>query len=72
MLKRKNSNGSIILGVVMFWIIVIGTLSAGWVNNIIWLFNIDKFSFTGEQIVSVIGVFIAPIGSIHGIFLWLV
>lgn len=70
MIKRKNTDGSIILGVLAFWITVIGTLAAGWINNILWLFHLDKFSWSGEQIISVIGVFLAPIGSIHGIYLW--
>lgn len=70
MIKRKNTDGSIILGVLLFWASIVVTLIAGWINNIIWLFHIDKFSWSGEQIISVIGVFLAPIGAVHGIYLW--
>jgi hypothetical protein len=70
MIKRKNSDGSIILGVLLFWGSIVVTLIAGWINNIIWLFHIDKFSWSGEQIISIIGTFLFPIGSIHGIYLW--
>jgi uncharacterized membrane protein len=44
------------------------TLAAGigWVSNIFTLFNLDAFS--GEMVLRVVGIFLAPIGAILGFF----
>lgn len=38
----------------------------GWVSNIVALFNLDAFS--GEIILRVVGIFLAPLGAILGVF----
>jgi hypothetical protein len=39
---------------------------AGWVTNIMWTFNQDGFKI----FLGILGIIVAPIGSIHGIYLW--
>ncbi len=46
------------------------TLLAGYITNIIYLFNIGQLTLTGEIILSIIGVFIPPLGVLHGIYTW--
>jgi hypothetical protein len=46
------------------------TLLAGYITNIIYLFNIGQLTLTGETILSIIGVFIPPLGALHGIYTW--
>ena len=36
----------------------------GWVSNIITLFHLDTFS--GEMVLRVVGIFLAPIGAVLG------
>ena len=70
MIKRKNTS-SLTFGIIgLIYITIAAIPLAGWINNIIWLFHIDKFSWSGEQIISVIGTFLVPIGAVHGIYLW--
>ncbi len=46
------------------------TLLAGYITNIIYLFNIGQLTLTGETILSIIGVFIPLLGALHGIYTW--
>ena len=46
------------------------TLLAGYVTNILYIFNIGQLTLTGETILSIIGVFIPPLGALHGIYTW--
>ena len=46
------------------------TLLAGYITNIIYLFNMGQLTLTGETILSIIGVFIPPLGALHGIYTW--
>ena len=46
------------------------TLLAGYITNIIYLFNLGQLTLTGETILSIIGVFIPPLGALHGIYTW--
>lgn len=49
---------------------VIGIVFGGWITNIIWIIQQDNLVFSGEVIVSIIGIPVFPIGMIHGIWLW--
>lgn len=49
---------------------VIGIFVGGWITNIIWIIQQDNLVFSGEVIVSIIGIPVFPIGMIHGIWLW--
>ena len=46
------------------------TLLAGYITNIIYLFSLGQLTLTGETILSIIGVFIPPLGALHGIYTW--
>ena len=46
------------------------TLITGYITNIIYIFNLGQLTLTGETILSIIGVFIPPLGALHGIYTW--
>ena len=56
--------------ILLFWISVVLTLITGYITNIIYIFNLGQLNPTGETILSIIGVFIPPLGIIHGIYTW--
>lgn len=47
--------------------LTLATIS-GWIMNIVHLVGLDAFVLNGENIIRVIGIFIAPIGAIMGWF----
>ena len=55
--------GILLLG---FWIALIG----GYITNIIYLFKVESFVATNEALLATIGVFVPPLGIIHGIYTW--
>lgn len=66
--NKKEFFKLIILLATMFT--VIGILVGGWITNILWIVKQDDLVFSGEVIISIIGIPVAPIGMIHGIWLW--
>ena len=57
------------VGFILFSI-VIGFLGLlGWIFNIIALAGMNFDKFTGEHVVRIIGVFLAPVGALAGWFL---
>lgn len=63
---REILVGSIIL----FWCSFVLTLLAGYITNIIYIFNLGQLTLTGETLLSILGVFIPPLGALHGIYTW--
>lgn len=57
------------MAVPIFFILLALTAVAGWINNVIWTFHQSALT---DLILGVLGVFAAPIGAIHGIYLWFV
>ena len=59
---------TIIAGILLlgFWI----TLICGYITNIIYLIKAESFIATNEAILATIGVFVPPLGIIHGIYTW--
>jgi len=47
-----------------------GSMVYGWVMNIIHLVNMEVWIWSAKTIIGIGGVFIAPIGSIMGLFIW--
>ena len=43
-------------------------LGTGWITNVIWLFG--NCTMEAQPIMALVGVFVAPIGALHGIYLW--
>ena len=56
--------------ILLFWISVALTLITGYITNIIYIFNLGQLTLTGETLLSIIGVFIPPLGALHGIYTW--
>lgn len=46
------------------------TMIIGYISNIIFIFKLGTFTATGETILATIGVFLPPLGIIHGIYTW--
>ena len=46
------------------------TLVAGYITNIIYLIKAESLITTNEALVATIGVFLPPLGIIHGIYTW--
>ena len=55
--------GILLLG---FWVALIG----GYITNIIYLIKAESFIATNEALLATIGVFVPPLGIIHGIYTW--
>lgn len=51
---------------IVFWLTLIG----GYITNIIYLIKAESFITTNEQLLATVGVFVAPLGSLHGIYTW--
>ena len=56
--------------VLVFWVSVVLTLLAGYITNSIYIFNLGQLTLTGETLLSILGVFIPPLGALHGIYTW--
>lgn len=55
--------------VFLLYLLFAVSMLAGWVNNIIWLFQQSEII---NVILGVVGIFAAPIGAIHGLYLFFV
>ena len=58
----------LIAGLFMLFLWIVGFV--GYISNIIFIFKLESFTATGETILATIGVFLPPIGIIHGIYTW--
>lgn len=56
--------------ILLFWISVALTLIIGYITNILYIFNLGQLTLNGETFLSIIGVFIPPLGALHGIYTW--
>lgn len=48
----------------------LGAFAYGWINNIVSLFSVEVWTWTGQTIISLVGIPIAPLGAILGLFVW--
>lgn len=60
----------VIGSLILFWLSFVLTLLIGYITNIIYIFNLGQLTLTGETILSILGVFIPPLGALHGIYIW--
>lgn len=58
--------GNLIGALLMVTLVI--TLSWGWILNILWIVDQQVFVWSGEMIISVVGIFAVPLGSIMGLF----
>jgi hypothetical protein len=68
-IDKNPAKSGLIIGLTMLFTII-GIFVGGWITNIIWIIQQDNLAFSGEVVVSIIGIPIFPIGMIHGIWLW--
>ena len=74
-LPNKSRAGFTIMEVfVVFLVLLIITMICGWCINIYKVFTIlmysDTIVWSGSLICRIIGIFIAPMGSVLGLFFW--
>lgn len=50
----------------LIWLGMLIGLGYGWVINIIWMVEQQVWIWSGESILSIIGVFIVPLGALMG------
>lgn len=53
---------------VLLMISLVVTFIWGWILNILWIVDQQAIVWSGEMIASAIGIFVAPLGSIMGLF----
>ena len=58
----------LIAGLTLLFLWVVGFV--GYISNILYIFKLETFTATGETILAIIGVFLPPLGIIHGIYTW--
>lgn len=58
----------LIAGLTLLFLWVVGFV--GYISNILYIFKLESFTINGETILATIGVFLPPIGIIHGIYTW--
>lgn len=63
---QKGFTAVELLSVVMFAVVAVGAW--GWVWNILKIVESDFGSITGMLVIRLIGIFVAPLGSIVGFF----
>jgi hypothetical protein len=56
--------------IIVLWLVFALLAGAGYVTNIVWLFQHFSAAFSLETIVALIGVVAAPLGVLHGIWSW--
>lgn len=56
--------GSLII--VLLWLAMLVGLITGWVLNIIWMVNQQVWIWSGESILSIVGVLVVPLGALMG------
>ena len=60
----------VIGSLILFGLSFVLTLITGYITNLLYIFNLGQLTLTGETILSIIGVFIPPLGALHGIYTW--
>jgi hypothetical protein len=56
--------------IVLLWLLLAGISTAGFVTNVVWLFQHFASAITLETLVSIAGVIVPPLGIMHGIYTW--
>ncbi len=68
-IDKNPAKAGLIIGISMV-MAALGIVIGGWITNILWIVKQDDLVFSGEVIISIIGIPVFPIGMIHGIWLW--
>ena len=62
--RASSSTGATVAALV--WLALVIVLCYGWVANIITLYNSNFDTITGQLVLRVVGIFVAPLGTIMG------
>lgn len=54
-----------IIGVLLWLVMVVG-LIYGWILNMFWIVNQQAWIWSGESILSIVGVLVVPLGAMMG------
>ncbi len=52
----------------LLWLGLILTCFVGWIMNVVAVFHMNFDTINGEIVLRLIGIFVAPLGSIMGLF----
>jgi len=52
----------------LLWLGLILTGIVGWIMNVVAVFHMNFDTINGEMVLRLIGIFVAPLGSIMGLF----
>ena len=64
-MKIKNVIGNI------FWSCLFSIFIAAYIQNLVFVLNIQNFYMKmGEDLISIIGCFVPPVGIIHTFYVW--
>jgi hypothetical protein len=56
---------------ILLYMVAAFAAGAGYITNIVWLFNhAASSSATVELVLALLGIFAAPLGALHGFYLW--
>lgn len=69
-MKNRNEGVLVALFAVVLSISLAATVVVGYISNIVWLIKQDVLVANGEVIISILGIILAPLGIIHGIYTW--
>lgn len=65
MKNHKFEAGFILVGLLM---LILGI--SGYITNVIWAFKHMSAGITLETLVAFVGVLVAPLGILHGVYAW--
>lgn len=63
-MKNKALTGVFVI--VALYVALIGTIVTGYVYNIVWLVKLPAMLWNPEQVLSVVGIVIPPLGALMG------
>jgi hypothetical protein len=58
----------ILFGSFIVWVAFVGALVTGWIMNIVSLIHMTDPLSSGVGVLRIVGIFLAPLGSIMGLF----
>ena len=63
---KMSSSEQGAIGAALIWLAILCAAAYGWVMNIVQLYHSSFSEITGQLILRVIGIFVAPLGSVMG------
>lgn len=63
---KMSSSEAGAIGAALIWLVIVVAAVYGWVMNIIQLYHSSFNDITGQLILRVVGIFVAPLGAVMG------